>query len=209
MWPIEGLCTRRGAKRTGESRPLKSFERGELGQPSDHHCSRYPTEQQQLPPDTVKPMKNLPGFARLHLRVLGVACLLGIAASCGGNSSADYSAFCTLANDMQKASGGQHSEDPAAITDPKKMEEAWTTITDLAIKMRGGSPEKISDDVATMVDSIVAMNKVFKDNKYDLLGMSKKPEVREQLAKISGDEKVAIASNRYNKFMEDNCPPLE
>ena len=101
------------------------------------------------------------------------------------------------------------NKDPAAITDPKKMEEAWTTITDLAIKMRGGSPEKISDDVATMVDSIVAMNKVFKDNKYDLLGMSKKPEVREQLAKISGDEKVAIASNRYNKFMEDNCPPLE
>ena len=88
------------------------------------------------------------------------------------------------------------------------MEEAWTTITALAIKMRDGSPEKISADVATMVDSIVAMNKVFKENKYDLLGMSKKPKVREALAKISGDESVAAASDRYNTFMEDNCPPI-
>lgn len=154
-------------------------------------------------------MKNLPGFVRRGMSAFSVVCLVGIAASCGGNSSADYSAFCTLATDMQKASGGTHSEDPAAITDPKKMEEAWTTITDLAIKMRDGSPEKISKDVAVMVDNIVAMNKVFKENGYDLLGMSKKPEVREQLAKISGDEDIASASTRYNKFMEDNCPPLE
>lgn len=154
-------------------------------------------------------MKNLPGFVRHRARIFGVLCLIGVAVSCGGNSSADYSAFCTLATDMQKASSGSHSEDPAAITDPKQMEKAWTTITDLAVKMRDGSPEKISKDVAIMVDSIIAMNKVFKENKYDLLGMSKIPKVREQLAKISGDESVATASTRYNKFMEDNCPPLE
>lgn len=154
-------------------------------------------------------MKILPGFGRLRAYVLSIFCLVSIASACGGNASADYSAFCTLATNMQKASAGSHTEDPAAITDPKKMEEAWTTITDLAVKMRDGSPEKISDDVKVMVDSIIAMNKVFKENDYDLLGMSKKPKVREQLAKISGDDTVATASTRYNKFMEDNCPPLE
>lgn len=154
-------------------------------------------------------MKILPGFGRRRAHVFSIFCLVSIAAACGGEAKADYSAFCTLATNMQKASAGSHTEDPAAITDPKKMEEAWTTITDLAVKMRDGSPEKISSDVKVMVDSIIAMNKVFKENDYDLLGMSKKPKVREQLAKISGDDTVATASTRYNKFMEDNCPPLE
>lgn len=126
--------------------------------------------------------------------------------ACGSNSKTDYSAFCKLATDMQNASGGDsHGEDPAAITDPKKMEEAWTTITNIAIKMRDGAPTETKVDVATMVNSIVAMNKVFKANKYDLLAMSKKPKVREELATISGDSKVASASQRFNAFMNKNC----
>lgn len=126
--------------------------------------------------------------------------------ACGSNSKTDYSAFCKLATDMQNASGGDsHGEDPAAITDPKKMEEAWTTITNIAIKMREGAPTETKVDVATMVNSIVAMNKVFKANKYDLLAMSKKPKVREELAAISGDSKVASASQRFNAFMTKNC----
>ena len=126
--------------------------------------------------------------------------------ACGSNSKTDYSAFCKLATDMQNASGGDsHGEDPAAITDPKKMEEAWTTITNIAIKMRDGAPTETKVDVATMVNSIVAMNKVFKANKYDLLAMSKKPKVREELAAISGDSKVASASQRFNAFMNKNC----
>lgn len=126
--------------------------------------------------------------------------------ACGSNSKTDYSAFCKLATDMQNASGGDsHGEDPAAITDPKKMEEAWTTITNIAIKMRDGAPTETKVDVATMVNSIVAMNKVFKANKYDLLAMSKKPKVREELAAISGDSKVASASQRFNAFMKKNC----
>jgi hypothetical protein len=56
-----------------------------------------------------------------------------------------------------------------------------------------------------MVNSIVAMNTVFKANKYDLLAMSKKPKVREELAKISSDAKVASASQRFNAFMKKNC----
>ena len=126
--------------------------------------------------------------------------------ACGSNSKTDYSAFCKLATDMQNASGGDsHGEDPAAITDPKKMEEAWTTITNIAIKMRDGAPTETKVDVATMVNSIVAMNKVFKANKYDLLAMSKKPKVREELAAISGDSKVASASQRFSAFMKKNC----
>ena len=126
--------------------------------------------------------------------------------ACGSNSKTDYSAFCKLAIDMQNASGGDsHGEDPAAITDPKKMEEAWSTITAIAVKMRDGSPADVKADVTLMVNSIVAMNKVFKANKYDLLAMSKKPKVREELAAISGDSKVASASTRFNKFMTKNC----
>lgn len=85
------------------------------------------------------------------------------------------------------------------------MEEAWTTITAIAVKMRDGSPTEVKADVALMVNSIIAMNKVFKTNKYDLLAMSKKKNVREELAKISGDSKVAAASQRFNTFMTKNC----
>ncbi|MEY4633819.1 MAG: hypothetical protein RLZ18_1191 [Actinomycetota bacterium] len=143
-------------------------------------------------------------------RVVGASAVVALAvtslAACGSSSKTDYSAFCKLATDMQTASSGDsHGQDPAAITDPKKMEEAWTTITDIAVKMRDGSPVDVKADVTLMVNSIVAMNKVFKDNKYDLLAMSKKPKVREQLAAISGDTKVASASTRFNKFMTKNC----
>ena len=143
-------------------------------------------------------------------RLIGASAVLAFAVTsltaCGSTSKTDYSAFCKLATDMQTASSGDsHGQDPAAITDPKKMEEAWTTITAIAVQMRDGSPAEVKADVTLMVNSIVAMNKVFKANKYDLLAMSKKPKVREQLAAISGDSKVASASTRFNKFMTKNC----
>jgi hypothetical protein len=143
-------------------------------------------------------------------RIIGMSAVAALTlaslTACGSDSKTDYSAFCKLATDMQNVSGGgSHGEDPAAITDPKKMEEAWTTITEIAVKMRDGSPVDVKADVTLMVNSIVAMNKVFKANKYDLLAMSKKPKVRDQLAAISGDTKVASASTRFNKFMTKNC----
>lgn len=143
-------------------------------------------------------------------RVVRATALVAIASTslvaCGSSSKTDYSAFCKLAVEMQNASGGgSHGQDPAAITDPKKMEEAWTDISVVAIKMRDGSPAEVKKDVTTMVDSIIAMNKVFKANKYDLLAMSKKPKVREQLAKISGGNEVAAASTRFAAFMKKNC----
>lgn len=143
-------------------------------------------------------------------RVLGACAVIALATTslvaCGASSKTDYSSFCKLSGEMQEASGGgSHGQDPAAITDPKKMEEAWTTITAIAVKMRDGSPTEVKADVALMVNSIIAMNKVFKTNKYDLLAMSKKKNVREELAKISGDSKVAAASQRFNTFMTKNC----
>ena len=144
-------------------------------------------------------------------RILGACIALTLTTTtlvaCGSDPKADYTAFCTLAVEMQNASGGggSHGQDPAAITEPKKMEEAWTTISNIAVKMREGAPSVVKSDVATMVNSIVAMNKVFKANKYDLLAMSKMPKVREELAKISGDAKVASASQRFNKFMTKSC----
>jgi len=143
-------------------------------------------------------------------RILSACALIALTTTtlvaCGSDAKTDYSAFCKLAVEMQNASsGGSHGQDPAAITEPKKMEEAWTTITNIAIKMRDGAPTETKVDVATMVNSIVAMNTVFKANKYDLLAMSKKPKVREELAKISSDAKVASASQRFNAFMKKNC----
>jgi len=144
-------------------------------------------------------------------RVFQASALIALASStllaCGSDPKTDYTAFCKLAVEMQNASGGggSHGQDPAAITEPKKMEEAWTTISNIAVKMREGAPSVVKSDVATMVNSIVAMNKVFKANKYDLLAMSKMPKVREELAKISGDAKVASASQRFNKFMTKSC----
>lgn len=143
-------------------------------------------------------------------RIIGACAVVALATTslvaCGSSSKANYSTFCKLAVQMQEASGGgSHGQDPAAITDPKKMEEAWTTISAIAVKMRDGSPAEVKSDVALMVNSIIAMNKVFKTNKYDLLAMSKKKKVREELAKISGDSKVAAASTRFAAFMTKNC----
>ena len=159
--------------------------------------------------DTVHLMKIWSTSPRSYKRALLIVLpILGTTlTACGSTEKADYSAFCTLATQMQAASAdGAHSQNPAAITDPKNMEASWAKITTVASKMTAGSPEAIRPDVTTMVDSIVAMDKIFKANQYDLLSMSKSPEVREQLAAISSDTKVSQASTRFSSFMTKNCP---
>jgi hypothetical protein len=74
--------------------------------------------------------------------------------------------------------------------------------------MRDQSPADIKKDVATMVDSIIAMDKVFSDNNYDLTAMARIEEVRNTLDAISTDPKVVDAKQRYSAFMEKNCGPL-
>lgn len=106
---------------------------------------------------------------------------------------------------MDAASSGPHGQDPAAITDPEKMKDVWATLTDLARQMKDQSPAQISNEVATMVDSLIAMDDIFRANNYDLTAMARNPEVRESVDAISRDEKTQAASMTYNDFMQENC----
>jgi len=56
-----------------------------------------------------------------------------------------------------------------------------------------------------MIDSIVAMNNIFKENKYELLVIAKKPSVRDALAKIASDPTTTEASTRFTTFLMQNC----
>jgi hypothetical protein len=85
------------------------------------------------------------------------------------------------------------------------MKEMYATITGMAKKLRDGAPAEIKQDVATMVDSLLAMNTIFEKNDYDLLAMSKDEKVRAELAKVTADESVGTASTRFNKYMAANC----
>ena len=129
--------------------------------------------------------------------------------ACGSSSdsqdAAEVKTFCQMATDLETASSGPHGEDPAAITDPAKMKEMYATITGMAKKLRDGAPAEIKPDVATMVDSLLAMNTIFEKNDYDLLAMSKDEKVRAELAKVTADESVGTASTRFNKYMAANC----
>ena len=129
--------------------------------------------------------------------------------ACGSSSSnginKDHAAFCALAKDLETASAGPHGEDPAAITDPKVMKDVWTNVTTLSKKMADGAPTEVKDDVKTMVSGIIAMNVIFSANGYDLTGMAKDVNIREELAKISNDSSTIAASQRFQKFMIKNC----
>lgn len=106
---------------------------------------------------------------------------------------------------MEVASSGPHGQDPSAITDPEKMKEVWAKLTDIARQMKTESPAEISDDVAQMVDSLVAMDDIFRANNYDLTAMARNEDVRASVDAISQDSKTQEASVRYNAFMKDNC----
>jgi hypothetical protein len=128
--------------------------------------------------------------------------------ACSSSSTSQYQSFCDLSIRMDAASAGPHGQDPGAITDPERMQQMRATITELAIQMRDESPIEIKDDVATMVESIIAMDKVFSDNNYDLTAMARIEEVRNTMDAISTDPNVVQAKQRYSTFMENNCGPL-
>ena len=100
---------------------------------------------------------------------------------------------------------GPHGENPAAITDSKEMKVAWDNITNLSIKLQALTPNSLKKDADTMINSIVAMNKIFKENKYELLVIAKKPSVRDALTKIASDPATTEASTRFNTFLMQNC----
>ena len=100
---------------------------------------------------------------------------------------------------------GPHGENPTAITDPTQMAEAWAKITDLSEKLQALAPNSLKKDATMMVDGVIAMNKLFKANKYDLLAIAKKPTVRDALTKIGSDPAITEASSRFNTFLTQNC----
>lgn len=106
---------------------------------------------------------------------------------------------------MDAVSSGPHGQNPAAITDPEQMKQVWASLTDIARQMKTESPAEIADDVAVMVDSLIAMDDIFKENNYELTAMARNEEVRRSVDAISNDEKTQAASGRYNTFMEKNC----
>lgn len=139
-------------------------------------------------------------------RLAFLAVALPLSAACGsGSVSADYTAFCTVANNMETVASGPHGEDPAAITDPTVMGETWAKVVIAAEELRDQSPAEIKDDVALMVSTLIDMNDVFKQNDYDLVEMAKNEELRKKVDAISQREGVAEASGRFNTFVEDKC----
>jgi hypothetical protein len=100
---------------------------------------------------------------------------------------------------------GPHGENPASITDPNEMKIAWANITELSFKLQALTPESLRKDADTMIGSIIAMNKIFEENKYELLVIAKKPTVRDALTKIASDPAITEASTRFNTFLMQNC----
>ncbi|NCX05020.1 MAG: hypothetical protein EBW68_04490 [Actinobacteria bacterium] len=151
-----------------------------------------------------------------------VVASLFLIASCGGSSSSStassvvvptttgkvnptYAKFCASSSQLNAAMAGPHGENPAAITDPTQMAEAWAKITDLSITLQTLAPSSLKKDATMMVDGVIAMNKIFKANKYDLLTIAKKQTVRDELATIATDPAITEASTRFNTFLTQNC----
>lgn len=149
------------------------------------------------------------------------ACLL-LFASCGGSDSSStasnvvsqtgtgkvnptYAEFCKASSNLNAAMSGPHGENPSAITDPIEMKAAWANITELSIELQALTPKTLKKDADTMIESIVAMNKIFKENNYELLVIAKKPTVRDALSKIASNPSITEASTRFNTFLTKNC----
>ena len=140
-------------------------------------------------------------------------------ASCGGSSQSSdiapsttgkidpkYATFCAASSKLNAAMTGPHGESPAAITDPAEMKTAWASITTLSRALVAATPTELKTDAAKMMTSINAMDDIFKANDYNLLAMSKMPEVRIELNDISADVSVQEASARFNTFLTKTCP---
>jgi hypothetical protein len=149
------------------------------------------------------------------------ACLF-LFASCGGSDSSStastvvsqtgtgkvnptYAEFCEASSNLNGAMSGPHGENPSAITDPIEMKAAWANITELSIELQALTPKSLKKDADTMIESIVAMNKIFKENNYELLVIAKKPTVRDALSKIASNPSITEASTRFNTFLTQNC----
>ena len=154
------------------------------------------------------------------VRVLAAMFAVSLVASACGSSSdtssdssptttiqvnAKYAKFCAASTALDNAMGGTHGQDPTAITDSALMKTAWAQIAQLSAQLRDASPAIVRKDAKAMVDSVLAINAIFKANNYDLLAMAKKESVRTELAQLSSDPKLLESSKIFNTFLVDNC----
>ena len=122
-----------------------------------------------------------------------------------GKVNPTYATFCAASSKLNAAMAGPHGENPAAITDPTQMAASWSKITELSKKLQALSPSSLKNDANKMINGIIAMDKIFQANKYDLLAIAKKPTVRDALTKIATDPSITEASTRFNTFLTHNC----
>ena len=122
-----------------------------------------------------------------------------------GTNSPQFDAFCTASKNLDAAMTGPHGENPAAITDPMEMKTAWTSITNLSRALAAATPIELKTDATKMMNSIIAMDDIFKANDYNLLDMAKMSDVRIELNDISTDVSVQEASARFNTFLTKTC----
>ena len=127
-------------------------------------------------------------------------------AKSSGTVNPQFDAFCAASKNLDAAMTGPHGENPAAITDPTEMKTAWASITKLSRALVAATPTELKADATTMMNSIIAMDKIFKANSYNLLDMAKMSDVRIELNDISTDVSVQEASARFNTFLTKNCP---
>ena len=122
-----------------------------------------------------------------------------------GKVNPTYAEFCEASSNLNAAMSGPHGENPSAITDPIEMKAAWAKITDLSIALQAVTPSSLKKDATLMINGVIAMNKIFKANNYELLAIAKKPTVRDALTKIGSDPVITEASTRFNTFLTQNC----
>lgn len=139
------------------------------------------------------------------LLLVGAVVTLSACGSGGSGEPVDYTAFCAKANELEAASADTHLDDPAAMTDTKVMAKTWTAAVARAVELRDASPDSIKEDVTLMVSTLIDMDKVFKENDYNLVEMAKNEKIRNELDAISTRKGVSQASERFNSFMEKNC----
>lgn len=146
------------------------------------------------------------------LLTAAIAVASSVLASCGGSDSTsspkinpDFADFCLQARQLDDQSKSTHGNDPTAMSDPTAMREAWTTIIEASRLLVENAPLEVKGDVKTMYDGMLAMDKIYASYSYNLGEMKAVPKVAEDLNTIANDKTVAAASQRFKKFMSDNC----
>lgn len=168
----------------------------------DFAQDRHPTHSSWSPTKVGEVLGN---EVKRILVVTSVAVLLSACGSGASSEPVDYTAFCAKAAKLETASEDTHFDDPAAISDTKVMEKTWTTAVARAVELRDASPDNIKEDVTLMVSTLIDMDKIFKENDYNLMEMAKNEKIRKELDSISTRKGVTEASERFNSFMTKNC----